>query len=83
VCWFRWHCSPAPLLSGGIVGYVGSTNQATEEFHLVDVSMWHVICSFRNPRDVYINASTVLTTGNSHHVNSSRSNWVQNFCTVF
>ena len=48
MCWFPWHCSLAPLLSVGIVGYVGSTKQTSQEFHLLDLSIWHVICSFRN-----------------------------------
>lgn len=37
--WFPWHCFLAPLLSAGSVGYVGSTKQASEEFHMDDVPM--------------------------------------------
>jgi hypothetical protein len=39
VRWFSWHCSLAPLLSVGIVGYVGSTKQASQKFHMAVVSI--------------------------------------------
>ena len=45
MCWFSSHCSLAPLLSVKIVGYVGSTKQASPEFHLCRSPNQHVICS--------------------------------------
>jgi hypothetical protein len=75
MCWFPWHCFLAPLLSVGVVGYVGSTKQASQEFHLVDVSIWHVICKlqFFNSRSVTYIALLLAWALTVHRISSCRT----------